>query len=186
MEKVAEELKITYEDVLSLGETNQRIELFDGDIVMSAMPATRHQRIGSLLYVQLFNYVHTHGLGFVYSAPVDVVLSKTMVFQPDLCFISNERMSIDDGERVNESPDLVIEILSDSTQKKDRTLKFREYARHGATEYWLVSPDKREIEVFSNSDKGFQLARIFSASEEMNTPLFSDAEFKLKDVFASL
>lgn len=185
MEKVAEELKVTYDDLLSLGETNQRIELFDGEIVMSAMPATRHQRIGSLLYVQLFNYVRSRNLGFVYSAPVDVVLANSVVFQPDLCFISNERMHIDDGEKIHASPDLVIEILSDSTEKRDRTLKFREYARNGATEYWLIAPDKREVEVFSNSDKGFQLVKIFSGMEKMSTPLFPDADVDLKVVFAS-
>lgn len=183
MQQIADELKVTYSDILSLGETNQRIELFDGECVMSAMPNTRHQFIATELASFLRNYVKEHGLGKVFGAPVDVVVSPTMVFQPDVSFLSNERASINDGQKLNAAPDLVVEILSESTEERDRTFKFREYARSGAKEYWIVDPEKKLIEVYTNSAKGFQLANIFKRDATMNTPLFPSASIPLQEVF---
>jgi Uma2 family endonuclease len=183
MEKVADELKVTYDDILSLGESNQRIELFDGEVIMSAMPTVEHQYIATRLSFLLSSYVETRNLGLVLGAPVDVVLSKHIVFQPDVSFLSRERSYVNDGKKYTASPDLVVEILSESTEERDRTLKFREYARGGAREYWLVSPEKKNIEVYANSDRGFQLVKIFSDKETMSTPLFPDAEFNLRGVF---
>ncbi|TAK61106.1 MAG: Uma2 family endonuclease [Bacteroidetes bacterium] len=86
--------------------------------------------------------------------------------QPDVCVLLNERLWVNDGKKFKESPDLVIEILSPSTEERDRTFKFREYARHGAKEYWLVSPDKSEVEVYQNSEKGFLACSYFYDGRE--------------------
>jgi Uma2 family endonuclease len=183
MQKVADELKVTYEDILTLGESNQRIELFDGEVIMSAMPTVLHQLIAKKLAFMLDQYVEPRNLGLVLASPVDVVISRHTQFQPDVSFLSRDRSHINDGKKYNGSPDLVVEILSESTEERDRTFKFREYARGGAKEYWLVSPEKKNIEVYANSDRGFQLVKIFSHGEVMNTPLFPNAEFNLRGVF---
>jgi Uma2 family endonuclease len=183
MAQIAEELKVTYRDILSLGESNQRIELFDGECIMSAMPTIQHQQIATNLASILKRYVDQRSLGIVLGAPVDVVLSDVMVFQPEVSFISHKRLTISDGKKLNASPDLVVEILSESTEERDRTFKFREYAKGDAKEYWLVSPEKKEIEVYTNSPKGFQLVKIFKVPETMQTPLFPDAEFELHEAF---
>ncbi|MBI3195331.1 MAG: Uma2 family endonuclease [Ignavibacteriae bacterium] len=183
MPEIAEELKLTYTDILSLGESNQRMELFDGDFVMSAMPNFIHQCIATQISFALTSYVKERKLGYVLGSPVDVLLTKHTVLQPDVSFLSHERSYINDGKKFNGAPDLVVEILSESIEERYRTCKFDEYARCGAKEYWLGSPDDEEIEVYQNSEKGFQLVKIFQKTERMNTPLFPDAEFDLHEVF---
>jgi Uma2 family endonuclease len=183
MPQIADNLKIRYTDILSLGESNRRMELFEGEFIMSAMPSLEHQSIAVNVAALLRGYVTARKLGKVY-ASVDVYCSEVTVLQPDLCFLSSERSFISDGKKLNGAPDLVVEILSETTEQRDRTFKFREYALHGAKEYWLVSPEKKEIEVYTNSPNGFQLVKIFKANDVMNTPLFTDAEFDVKDVFS--
>lgn len=183
MQRIADELKVTYSDILSLGESNQRIELFDGECVMSATPGTKHQLIATRLSSLLYQIVDRESSGIVLGAPVDVVLSSTMVFQPDVSYLSNERASINDGKKYNAAPDLVVEIISETTEERDRTFKFREYARGGAKEYWIVDPEKKQIEVYQNSERGFQLVKIFQHDEAMNTPLFPSAKIPLPQVF---
>lgn len=183
MQKIAEELKVTYRDILTLGESNRRIELFDGEVIMTAVPSILHQTVAKEVSAMIDQYVKKRNLGLVLPNPVDVVLSEHVQFQPDVTYLSRRRSSINDGQRYDGAPDLVVEILSESTEERDRTFKFREYARGGALEYWLVSPEKKEMEVYTNSDKGFQLLKVFSNRETMSTPLFPDAEFRLHDVF---
>ena len=176
-------LKVRYQDILALGETNRRIELFDGECIMPAMPTSQHQYIATRLAVYIFNYVEGRGLGKTFGSPVDVYVSETTVLQPDLSFLSSERLFIDDGKKLNGAPDLVIEILSEATEQRDRTFKFREYARSGAKEYWLVSPEKREIEVYQNSENGFELASIYRRSDILNTSLFGDIQLTVGLIF---
>jgi Uma2 family endonuclease len=183
MQRIAEELKVTYSDILSLGESNQRIELFDGECIMSAMPSIRHQLIATRLASILTETVNRLQSGIVLGSPVDVVLSSTMVFQPDVCFLSHQRAQINDGHKFNASPDLVVEIVSESTEERDRTFKFREYARGGATEYWIVDPEKNFIEVYQNTEKGFQLFKTFSSNDSLSTPLFPSANITLNELF---
>ncbi|MDI6766043.1 MAG: Uma2 family endonuclease [Bacteroidota bacterium] len=182
MPQIVEELKITYRDILSLGESNQRTEIFDGELIMGPMPTTYHQLVQMNIGSMIRDYVNKRGIGKVF-ASVDVNISEVIVLQPDICFLSNERFSINDGKKFNAVPDLVVEILSESTEERYRTFKFREYAKHGAMEYWLVSPEKKEVEIYQNSLKGFQLVKIFTANEIMNTPLFQDAAFSVKEIF---
>jgi Uma2 family endonuclease len=183
MAQLAEELKTTYKDILSLGESNQRIELFDGEVIMSAMPTLLHQQIATNLTIMLGQYVKSKRLGVVFGSPVDVVLTEVIVLQPDVSFLSHDRVRLSDGKKLMFAPDLVVEILSESTEERDRTFKFREYAKGGAKEYWLISPEKKRVEVYENSERGFQLVREFSAGDTLITPLFKDAAFSVAEIF---
>lgn len=184
MAVVAQDAKLTYEDILSLGETNQRIELFDGVLVMSAMPNPEHQGIATDLAALLREYVKRKQIGKVYGAPIDVKLSADIVLQPDVWFLSNERKHINDGKRLLEAPDLVVEILSESTQGKDRTYKLQHYALGGAREYWIVSPEKKEIEVFQNVATAFRLIRIFGLRDTLSSALFPGLDLPVVEVFS--
>lgn len=94
------ELKLTYTDILSLGESNRKMELFDGDLIMSAMPDPFHQSIVVNLISFLHSYVKKAKTGRVYGS-VDVYISEMTVLQPDICFLSNERSDINDGKKLN-------------------------------------------------------------------------------------
>lgn len=77
----------------------------------------------------------------------------------------------------------MIEVMSESTEQRDRTFKFREYARSGAKEYWMISPKKKEIEVYINSERGFQLFKTFYTGDELNSPLFPDINITVSEIF---
>ena len=120
-------VKFTYEDYQHTPD-DQRYELLDGELIMSPAPNLGHQRSGTQLGWRLAQFVVERGLGEVFFAPCDVVLSNTDVVQPDLLFVSHERAHLLlGGANVLGAPDLVVEILSPSTAGRDQTLKYSLY-----------------------------------------------------------
>jgi Uma2 family endonuclease len=131
-------------------ETMQRRELLVGEVREPPAPFWTHQAIVTRLTVLLDTHVRARGLGSVCVAPVDVVLSSAppLVVQPDILFVSNERVSII-RRQVWGAPDLVVEVLSTATERRDRTMKVRWYRKYGVRECWLVSVRDQRIEVLT-------------------------------------
>ena len=109
-------------------------------------------------------------MGRVFIAPLDVVLSDTDVVQPDLVFVSNERAGIITDANIRGAPDLVIEILSPSTEERDRGFKRALYARHGVREYWLVDTRRKTIEQLLLDGDDFRPAGVFGVGERLVSP----------------
>ena len=175
-------IKFTYEDYRSTPE-DKRYELLDGELIMTAAPRRAHQRTDIKLATRLDTYVEAHDLGEVYSAPFDVVFSNTDVVQPDLLFVSKERLHIINDDNVRGAPDLVIEILSPSTAGRDRTIKRVLYAKHGVKEYWLVDTDARNITVMILGDNGFELANIYGEGQTLTSPTLEGFTLNLSEIF---
>ena len=114
--------KFTYTDYRNAPD-DKRYELLDGDLVVVPAPKEVHQRVLINLTILLGQLVRHTGVGHIYAAPFDVVLSDTDVVQPDLLFVSNERAHIITDENVQGAPDLVIEILSPSTAERGQDLQ---------------------------------------------------------------
>jgi len=108
---------------------------------MSPSPTTQHQLLLGKLY-KIFEAAETKSDGLCYMAPMDVVFSDNTILQPDLLYISKKRRHIV-KDRVEGAPDLVIEILSPATDRRDRTEKLDLYAKYGVAEYWLVDPSSQ-------------------------------------------
>src|SRR5262249_45287523 len=142
-----------------------RHEIIEGEHYVTPSPATRHQRILGNLYHSLRNYLDTHAVGEVFLSPYDVVLSDINVFVPDLIYVSNERSRLITSKNLQGAPDLVVEILTPSTQNRDRTLKRDVYERLGVEEYWLIDPDRDQIEVYRRAGGGFLSSRRYHESE---------------------
>jgi Uma2 family endonuclease len=179
-------IKFTYEDYKSLPESEtKRYELLEGELVMVPSPTPYHQGILRNLLRLLDEHVRSHRLGRVYPAPLDVVLSEHNVVQPDLLFISQERMDIIAEEAVCGAPNLVVEVLSEATRERDRAYKRTLYARHGVKEYWLVDPGTKIIEVLKLGKRGYERAGLYSAKEgeALASPLLSGLEIRLSEVF---
>jgi Uma2 family endonuclease len=120
------------------------VELVRGRLIMSPSPNILHQVIlGSLNRV--FEKAEEHSGGLCLTAPMDVILSDDTILQPDVLYISNERRGIV-GSRVEGPPDLVVEILSPGTDRRDKTEKLDLYAKYGVTEYWIVDPEAQCFE----------------------------------------
>lgn len=135
----------TLEDYLRLPD-DQRVELIDGVFYDMAAPTTIHQSIAGFLHKKFLDFVMANkGPCFPFISPVDVQLDcddKTVV-QPDVLVVC-DRTKYKNG-RVFGAPDLVIEVLSPSTRRKDMQLKMYKYAGAGVREYWMVDPEKKLV-----------------------------------------
>jgi Uma2 family endonuclease len=178
--------KLTYEDYLLFPEDGKRHEILDGEHYVMPAPSFDHQGACGSLHLTLGPFVRAHRLGFVRFAPLDVRLSEHDVVQPDLLFISNERAGIVQGAKVQGAPDLVVEILSDSSRRMDETLKRDVYERFGVLEYWLIDPQRQTLRVFRRSGAGFLAPRGFSAAagDVLTTPLLPGLEISVREIFA--
>ncbi len=161
--------KFTYADYIETPE-GERYELLDGELTMVPAPDMGHQITSVNLTLDLGTLIRRLKTGLVLAAPVDVVLSDTDVVQPDLVFVSNERAGIITDANIRGAPDLVIEILSPSTEERDRVFKRSLYARHGVREYWLVDTRRKTIEQLLLDGDDFRLAGVFGAGERLVSP----------------
>ncbi len=175
-------LRFTYEDYLLLPE-DRRYEVIDGDLFMTPVPGTPHQRLVGNLYLRLRRHVDDHGLGEVLVAPCDVVLSPTDVVQPDLLFVAADRLAIIGEKYISAAPDLVVEVLSPSTEDRDRTLKTELYAGFGVRELWLAETDAKTIEVLTNSGDGFRRVAVFVLGNVLRSPLLPGLEIPIAELF---
>lgn len=179
-------LKLTYEDYERFPDDGKRHELIDGDHHVTPAPSRKHQYISGRLHARLFTFVDERRLGHVYSAPFDVVLSDADVVQPDLLFVSHERMQRLTERGLQGAPDLMIEISSERTRRIDETTKRKLYERFGVREYWVVDPVLETVRVYRQTAGGFANAVELSAeaADRLESPLLPGLELPLAEIFA--
>jgi len=179
-------LKLTYEDYERFPNDGKRHELIDGDHYVTPAPSRKHQYVSGRLHARLFSFVDERRIGHVYSAPFDVVLSDVDVVQPDLLFVSSERMPRLTERNLQGAPDLVIEISSESTRRTDETTKRKLYERFGVQEYWVVDPALETVRVYRRAAGGFASAVELAAEakDRLETPLLPGLELPLAEIFA--
>lgn len=175
--------KINYDQYCLLPEDGNQYELFDGELVMTPSPSTRHQQIVGRLFAQLMAYVQANSLGEVFLAPLDTIFDQYTVLQPDILFVSRERVAEVVKERIEGAPDLVVEVLSPSTFYKDLRRKMAVYSQFGVREYWIVDPEKLTIELYQRSGEVLQLARHFASQETFQSPLFPGLQLAVSSIF---
>lgn len=100
---------LTYDDYVRLPDDGRRYEIIDGELEVSPAPAPRHQRVSGNLLVLLHTYVQERGLGQIYHAPIDVILARHSIVQPDLVFVAARRESIITERAIEGPPDLTVE-----------------------------------------------------------------------------
>jgi Uma2 family endonuclease len=174
---------ITYDDYQTLPDDGQRYEIIEGELLMSPAPKTIHQRISRNLLIYLSNYINQHDIGEIFYAPCDVVLSMTDVVQPDLLFVGKERSHIITENNIIEAPDLVIEILSESTETIDHTRKKSLYEKHGVKEYWIINPSEKAIEQFVLRDKSFEIVGSWGRSQKLVSPVMEGLSLPIDNIF---
>ena len=181
------ELKFTYEDFLLFPEDGKRHELIDGDHFVTPAPNTRHQRISKRLLTALENFLQQHSLGEVLSAPCDVVLSDVDIVEPDLLFVSAAQHAIITTLNIQGPPDLVVEILSDSTRKTDEVIKRKLYERYRVKEYWIIDPDLDTIKIYRmEPEEGYLPPRTLTQEHQdtLTTSLLPGFQIPLTELFA--
>lgn len=176
---------ITYDDYQHLPDDGNRYEIIGGELIMTPSPITIHQRVAKKLLVLIDDYVEKNELGEVFIAPFDVVLSMTDVVEPDLFFVSSQRSEIITKKNVVAAPDLVIEILSKSTEAIDRNLKKDLYQKNGIKEYWIVDPEEVLIEQYILMDGLFEIKGVFTVSEKFDSNVIFGLSISLDQIFKS-
>jgi len=178
-------VKFTYEDYLLFPENGNRHELIDGDHFMSPAPRTVHQSILLNLSNAFFNFLKKSRLGKIFIAPTDVVFSDLDVVEPDLLFIASKNSHIITEKNIQGAPDLVVEILSESTRKTDEIIKRKLYERYGVQEYWIVDTELEMVKIYCMTEKGYiRTAEISCAlNAVLTTSLLPGMEIKLTEIF---
>ena len=164
---------LTYDDYAALPDDGRRYELYEGElIVMSPSPRPRHQTVIGNLYVLMAEHVRGRGLGEVYLSPIDVILSRITVLQPDLVYIERDRLGIVSERAIEGAPTLVVEVLSPSTDARDRGVKRAHYARYRVPFYWIVDPVGRSVQALRLSGEAYETgARLDEATPGALPPL---------------
>jgi Uma2 family endonuclease len=172
----------TYEDYEKLPE-GAPYQLIGGELIMTPSPVPYHQIISRRIEFELIKFVEERKLGEVIDAPMDVYLSETETYQPDIIFISNERLNIIGDKKIEAAPDLVIEILSESTAYYDLKHKKRVYEKTGVKEYWIVDPMEKGIEVYENVSGEFKIFGQATEKGRVNSKLLEGFSVEVEKVF---
>jgi Uma2 family endonuclease len=172
--------RLTYDDFCLLPDDGKRREIIEGELFVTPSPQTPHQRVVIRLAVHLWQFVDSYKLGEVFSAPFDVVFSEFDVVEPDLIYISNARANILTDKNVQGAPDLVVEVLSESTARVDRSFKLKLYEKFGVLEYWIIDPEGPAGEIYRRGEKGLELAAKLPATDALTSPLFPGFSLPLR------
>ena len=164
--------QLTYEDYLLFPDDGKRHEIIAGDHYMTPAPKTKHQRVSFNLTIALGSFVKQRSLGMVLAAPCDVIFSDENIVQPDLLFVSTARAAIVTEDNIRGAPDLVVEIISETTRKKDEVTKRKLYERFGVVEYWIVDPELETVKIFKRAEQGY--GRAIELSKEANDVLATE------------
>ncbi len=180
--KVKEKLW-TYRDYLELND-DKRYEVIKGRLYEMPAPTPWHQDVSRNLEFLIWNFVKRKNLGKVYDSPIDVVLSEDAVLQPDIVFISKENMGIIGEKAIVGIPDLVVEIVSPTTIRRDTVVKKEIYESFGVKEYWIVYPDEKVIEVWALGEGGrYELYSFAEKEGKIKSKVLKGFEVELKGVF---
>lgn len=178
----AEKKKYTYEDYMKLSD-DERYELIEGELIMLPTPKTEHQRISGKISQKIGRFVEEKKCGDAFFAPCDVVLGGKDVVQPDILFVSKEREQIIEEDNIKGAPDLVVEIVSDSSAYNDFVTKKMLYSKHGVQEYWIVVPDDEAIELFERSGEKLILKRRCEKGDKLASTVLKGFEMELAEIF---
>ena len=179
-------VKLTYDDFVHFPDDGKRHELIDGEHYVTPSPNTRHQAVAGTLYGLIWTWLQTHPVGRLFHAPYDVVFSAFDVVEPDLLYLSNERAAeVLTSLHARGVPELVIEIASKGTRRRDETIKRRLYERAGVSEYWLVNPMRDVVRLYRRDGRAFgeplELSR--AAGDVLTTPLLPGLALPLARMF---
>ena len=179
-------VKLTYDDFVLFPDDGKRHELIDGEHYVTPSPNLKHQGVSTNLTALIWTYLRQNPIGKVYAAPLDVVFSHFDVVEPDLLYVSEARRGVLTAKNIQGAPDLVVEIGSPSTRRRDEKLKHQLYERFDVTEYWVVDPDIDVVRVYRLQGGKYQRARELSLDhgDVLTTPLLPGLELKLTEIFA--
>lgn len=176
-----EQKRWTYEDYCALSDDEQ-YEVIDGELFpMAPGPDMPHQDWVLNLASKLKYHVESRGLGRVSVAPRDVILDDENVVQPDIAFVMTARKSIIQRRGIFGAPDMVVEMLSPFSVRRDRQVKKSLYARYGIKEFWIIDPGNNGIEILTLCSGSYQLLSSATGQGKVRSAVL-DIEFDVAEV----
>jgi Uma2 family endonuclease len=174
---------MTVDDYFKTPETVTPMELVYGVMRVADAPTPRHQSAVLALCLALDRHVRARQLGRVWLSPLDVVLSgrDSLIVQPDLCFISNERAWIV-ADRVRGAPDIVVEVLSPNPRIGSTEERVGWFATYGVRECWLVHQNQRQITVVSFEDRRIRERGCHAERDPIQSKVLPEFRVSLKDI----
>lgn len=163
--------RYTYADLDAFPDDHIRRDIIDGELFVSPSPILRHQRASKDVHFRLIEYERRAG-GESFASRCDVFFSDSNVVEPDLLFIRADHLAEkgvwkEGAKRIEGAPDLVVEISSPSTRRRDQALKRDLYERFGVAEYWFVDLRKECVEVYVLSEGSYLAPQIKLAGETL-------------------
>jgi Uma2 family endonuclease len=179
-------LRWTSADLELLPEDGKRYEIIDGELYVSRQPTWFHQLVCTRTAGALGRWSGETELGEANGAP-GLIFADDDDVVPDVVWVSNERLATilrTDG-KLHGAPDLAIEVLSPGprNEQRDRELKLKLYARRGVREYWIVSWERRQVEVYRRANQTLELVGTWLEGDALESPLLPGFSYPLGELF---
>ncbi len=179
--------KLTGADYLRLTPPSHRgvrYQLIEGELVKMAGPNDPHQVFIGELYFAARSQIGAPGAFEIRISPFDVAIDEHNTFQPDLLFVSNERRHIFDGHGVTGAPDVVVEVLSESTRQRDFDIKLPVYGRNGVREAWMADLRAETVSKYIGGGRAMTLVRVYAANDVLISSAMPGVSIALGPIFA--
>ena len=179
--------KLTGADYMRLTPPSHRgvrYQLIEGELVKMAGPNDPHQVFIGELYIEVRTQTRALGLGETRISPFDAAIDEHNTFQPDLLFVSNERRHIFDGHGVTGAPDVVVEVLSESTRRRDFDVKLPVYGRNGVREAWMADLPAETVSKYIGDGSTMTLAAVYGANDVLTSEAIPGIAINLTPIFA--
>src|SRR5262245_8756487 len=175
--------RISFAELCRWPDDGSQYELYDGEVIVVPSPIWRHHRVCSHVEDLLREYEALSG-GITGRAPLDIVLSEYDVIQPDVIFFRRERRHlIDMLQTTRVPPDLAVEVLSRSTERRDRGRKMDLLARSGVPEYWIIDPIGNALEVYELQNTSYVLITVAGENDHVESPTLTGLSFEAARLF---
>lgn len=173
--------KLDYSDYAAIPPDGKRYEIMEGELYVTPAPSPLHQRVSKRLQRQLEAYFESRGIGEVFDAPIDVILTKNDIVQPDLVIVTDSALVSSRG--IEGPPAIVVEVLSPSNREYDQRAKARRYFSLGIRHYWIVDPEAHRIECFRVAEGSYALVLQAEGDTAISHPDFPGLTFSLADLW---
>jgi Uma2 family endonuclease len=177
---MVEQTRMTAAEFEALPDSEQMVELIEGALIVSPPPIPRHQRVVGHTFVLLRQIAPN---GEVFIAPIEVYLDEHNIPQPDVLWVAEGSQCVVTEKRLEGAPDMVVEVFSPGTIKKDRKDKFLVYQQFGVREYWMIDADEEYIEVYRLENGVFVRQGVFEPGETFESAVLGGKSVEVGKVF---
>ncbi len=183
LQEAVEIEKAKRQEFYDLIHENINAEFINGEIILHSPVMRRHWKVSSALSSRLISHVEENDLGEVGVEKVMIRLTRND-YEPDIVFFNKSKSNLfTEKQLLFPAPDLIVEILSESTKLNDRTIKFDDYARHDVKEYWIIDPEKKCIEQYVNHNNVYELYQKLSQKGLLQSIIIDGFFLNIEDIF---